>query len=174
MPDTSGSSVGRRDRRRYWRWLRDALVLVLIVAGVQWWQARDLVQGTAPPLVGLMLDGQPFQLDYAEGPYLVHFWATWCPVCRLEHGNIASLAEDLPVVTVATSSGTADEIRDFLLQEDTTALPVLLDERGAIARQWGVFGVPASFIVDTEGGIVYAGKGYSTGWGLRLRLWFAD
>ena len=37
-------------RRRWLRWLRDIVLLLLVFAGVQWWQARDLAQGAAPPL----------------------------------------------------------------------------------------------------------------------------
>jgi peroxiredoxin len=103
----------------------------------------------------------------------VHFWASWCPVCRLEQDNIANLAVDGRVITVATTSGTADELRGYLA-EHALQLPVLMDEAGHIARQWGVNGVPATFVVDTKGQIRYAAKGYSTEWGLRLCLWLAE
>ena len=159
-------------RRRWLRWLRDIVLLLLVFAGVQWWQARDLAQGAAPPLNGLLLDGTPWQLESAEGPQLVHFWASWCPICRLEQDSIASLATDWPVITVATTSGTPDEV-DAYLAEHELRMPVLMDEEGHIARQWGVDGVPATFVVDTDGNIRHAAMGYSTEWGLRLRLWLA-
>jgi peroxiredoxin len=50
---------------------------------------------------------------------------------------------------------------------------VLMDESGVLARRWGVRGVPATFIIDSEGRVDYAGQGYSTELGLRLRLWLA-
>ena len=167
-------SGGARARRgRWWRWLRDIALLLLVFVAVQWWQARSLVHGAAPPLTGHLIDGSPWQLDPADGPQLVHFWASWCPVCRLEQDNIANLAVDGRVITVATTSGTADELRGYLA-EHALQLPVLMDEAGHIARQWGVNGVPATFVVDTKGQIRYAAKGYSTEWGLRLRLWLAE
>jgi hypothetical protein len=49
-----------------------------------------------------------------------------------------------------------------------------MDETGEIARHWGVAGVPASFIVDREGRIKYAGMGYATEIGLRARMWLAE
>jgi thiol-disulfide isomerase/thioredoxin len=158
--------------RRWLGWLRDILLLLLVFAAVQWWQARDLVQGAAPPLVGLLLDGTPYQLDPAAGPQLVHFWASWCPVCRLEQGSIAAIAADRPVITIATTSGTAEEVGGYLAEHELS-MPVLLDEDGELARAWGVNGVPATFVIDTDGNIRHALKGYATELGLRLRLWFA-
>ena len=76
-------------RPRWFRWLRDIVLLLLIFAAVQWWQARNLVEGPAPPLVGHLADGSPYQLEATEGPFLVHFWASWCPICRLEQDSIA-------------------------------------------------------------------------------------
>jgi thiol-disulfide isomerase/thioredoxin len=159
-------------RRRWLRWLRDILLLLLVFAAVQWWQGRDLVRGAAPPLNGLLLDRTPWQLESAEGPQLVHFWASWCPICRLEQDSIASVAADWPVITVATTSGTPDEVAAYL-SEHGLSMPVLMDEGGHIAAQWGVDGVPATFVVDADGNIRHAAMGYSTEWGLRLRLWLA-
>ena len=157
-------------KRRWLRWLRDIGLLVLVFVVIQWWQSRDLVEGPAPPLVGHLLDGSPYQLAATQRPVLVHFWATWCPVCRLEQDSIASIAADWPTITVATTSGSAEEVSGYLL-EDGLTMPVLLDENGAIARRWGVQGVPATFIVDGDNHIRYAGMGYATEVGLRLRLW---
>jgi thiol-disulfide isomerase/thioredoxin len=160
-------------RPRWFRWLRDIALLILVFAVVQWWQARNLVKGPAPPLVGHLVDGSPYQLVAAEGPILVHFWASWCPVCRIEQDSIASIAADRPVMTVATTSGSAHEVAAYLRGQGLE-MPVLMDEDGAIARSWGVTGVPAGFIVDTDGDIRHAGMGYATETGLRLRLWLAE
>jgi len=170
--------LGKKDisappSRRWLRWLRDLALLALVFFAVQWWQSRELVVGSAPPLNGLLLDGTPFQLDPSAGPYLVHFWATWCPICKLQQGSIASIAEDQSVMTVALASGSAEEVAEYL-RDEGVGMPVLLDDEGALAATWGVQGVPASFVIATDGNIAYAGKGYSSEFGLRLRLWWAD
>ena len=77
------------------------------------------------------------------------------------------------MITVATTSGTADEVSTFL-NDQGVSMPVLMDEDGVIARSWGVNGVPAKFVVGTDGRIQSATMGYSTGIGMRLRLWLAD
>lgn len=176
MQDQSKSiaQVSEDKRRpRWWRWLRDVLLLLLLFAAIQWWQARDLSSGPAPALVGHLSDGAPFQLDPAQGPTLVHFWASWCPICRLEQDSIASIAADKPVITVATTSGSPREVEDYLAEQGLR-MPVLMDEDGEIARIWGVGGVPATFVVDTGGDISHAGMGYSSELGLRLRLWLSE
>ena len=171
--ESADQSRNTRQRPRWLRWLRDIGLLLLVFGAIQWWQARDLIAGRAPPLTGHLVDGTAFQLDPAMGPYLVHFWATWCPICRLEQDSIASIAGDRPVITVATTSGDPAAVAAYLA-EHRLAMPVLMDEGGDIARVWGVSGVPATFVVDDAGAIRYAGMGYSTEIGLRLRLWMAE
>ena len=170
---TTKSNDSRQPRRRLWlRRLRDVLLLLLVFVAIQWWQSRNLVAGPAPPLVGHLVDGSPYQLDPVDGPVLVHFWATWCPVCRLEQDNIADIARDKRVITIATTSGSPVEVAAFL-QAEGLVMPVLMDEDGGIARNWGVQGVPATFIVDVQGDISHRGMGYATELGMRLRLWLA-
>jgi thiol-disulfide isomerase/thioredoxin len=160
---------------KWQRWLRDLGILLLVVVAIQWWQARDLPKEViAPSLAGAGLVGEPMALSNWQGqPVLVHFWATWCPVCRLEEGSIASIAEDYPVIAVATTSGTADEIQAYLAKQGVS-FPVMMDESGDIARHWGVRGVPATFVIDSAGKIDYATMGFSTETGLRIRLALAD
>jgi len=157
------------------RWLRDLLIFAVIMLGIQWWQARDLPkQVAAPNLAGMSLSGEPMILSNWLGqPVLVHFWATWCPICRMEEGSIASIAKDYPVIAVATSSGTPTEIATYL-REQGVSFPVILDESGDIARHWNVNGVPASFVINSSGEISYATMGYSTELGLRWRLYQAE
>ena len=103
---------------------------------------------------------------------LVHFWATWCPVCRAEQDTIEALAKDHPTVTVAMQSGAAAVVAEHLNKE-ALSFPVLNDPDGAISAEWGVRAVPTSFVVDGAGQIRFVEVGYTTGLGLRLRLWLA-
>ena len=166
-------TVSSNPRRKWLVWFLEGLVVVIIVTGIQHWRTRDAASGLAPPLSAHLLDGDKFSLAGNTGqPLLVHFWATWCPVCRLEQGSIAALAEEGRVITVALSSGSDAEVRQYLSDEGV-AFPVINDPAGTIAADWGVMGVPASFIVDGAGNIRFVTSGYTTGPGLRLRLWLA-
>jgi peroxiredoxin len=161
-------------RRRSLRNL--ALELAAVVAvflGVQWWQARPLASGPAPVLRGKAVTGGALDLAALRGrPVLVHFWGTWCPVCRAEQANIQALAADYPVLSVAMQSGSAADVRRFM-QRRGVGFPVLNDPRGEIAGDWGVHSVPTSFVLDPGGRIRYHAVGYTTEAGLRARLWAA-
>ena len=157
------------------RWLL-ALQMVLFVAlflGARAWTQRDLAAGAAPPIDTVLLDGSPVSLGAYRGrPVLVHFWATWCKVCRLEQAAIQAIAGDWPVLTIALQSGDAASVQQYL-NEHALTWDTIADPDGALAARYGVRGVPSSFVVGPDGGIRYREVGFTTGWGLRARLWLA-
>ncbi len=156
------------------RILVNLMLIVVVYAGVQWYQSRPLASGDAPPLAGELLGRTPFDLDAWRGrPVLVHFWATWCPICKLGEDDIAALAEDHAVITVAMQSGSPGDVRGYLAEHGLD-LPTLNDPYGEIATAWGVRAVPASFVIGADGQVRFATVGYTTGIGLNARLWAAD
>ncbi len=162
-------------RARRWRGVAiNILIFVALVVGIRLWQHRDMPSGPAPALAGRMLAGQPYALPAHPGkPVLVHFWATWCPVCGAEQGSIAAIARDDPnVITVAMQSGPADAVAQHMRKQGID-FPVVNDPDGVLAAAWGVHAVPASFIISPDGKIRFVEVGYTTGIGLRLRLWLA-
>jgi len=170
-----GNETNSKSRAAKWRgYAVNVLVFVVIVAGIRIWQQRDIVSGAAPALQGVTLAGQPYTLPTRPGkPVLVHFWATWCPICRAEQGSIAAIAHDhADVITVAMQSGNAQEVSRHM-REQGIDFPVVNDSDGIISSAWGVHAVPASFIISPDGRIRFVEIGYTTGIGLRLRLWLA-
>ena len=160
-------------RRRRWRWLREIALVALVLVGIHLYQTRDTAAGAAPPLAGTDLQGLFRSLESLRGqPVLVHFWATWCPICRLEQDSIEAIAADWVVLTVALEDTPAEELRAFMAREGLS-FPVLRDADGSLAGRYGVRGVPTSFVVDPAGRIRFTSVGYTTGPGLRLRLWLA-
>jgi peroxiredoxin len=169
-----GQNRAPTGRGRVRGWLLNLLLILLVLGGVQWWKSRPMASGEAPPLTAMTLSGRPLDLADLRGqPVLVHFWATWCPVCRLGNGAIDAIARDHRVVTVALQSGDPAEIREYMATEGLS-FEVLPDPTGAVASQWGVPGVPATFILDPAGRIAFSTPGISSEWGLRARLWAAD
>lgn len=159
--------------RRWWRWLLEIVLILAVVLLLRAWLARDLAYGPVPEFEGNLLDGSPVVLaDFADQPMLLHFWATWCPVCRLEEGEIMRLSRSHPVLTVAMQSGTAAEVDTHLTKRERE-LAVVNDPEGHLARAFGVRAVPSTFIIDRDGRIVFRKQGYAPPLELRLRLWLA-
>jgi thiol-disulfide isomerase/thioredoxin len=168
------SGAVQKKRRPIGRYLLEGLVIIALIIGINTWRSRDAVSGQAPALSGTTLQGNVYKLaEKPEQPVLVHFWATWCPVCKLQESNIQSIAGDYPVITVAMSSGTDEEIRTHM-QKEELSLDVINDESGIISNNWGVKGVPTTFILDTSGEIRFVETGYTTTVGLRIRRWLAE
>lgn len=157
------------------KWVRRgawALLFLFVYIGIRTYQQRDLVVGLAPALAGVAIDGRALSLTNAPRATLVYFWATWCPICRLEHGTIESIAGDHPVITVAMQSGTDAELLRYMKEKDLKA-PTLNDP-GELAGNWGVRATPTFFIVDRQNQVRFREVGLTSEWGLRLRLWYAN
>jgi len=167
----TNSNTGFKRRSR--RWLGHLVLILAIFMILHWWRSESLASGDAPALTSDFAGGGRFDIDGLKGkPVLVHFWASWCPICRFGNDTIAAIAEDFDVVTVAIQSGGPAEIMGYLSREPSS-FPVIPDPDGALATAWGVSGVPASFVLDGSGHIRFATVGYTTGIGLRGRLWAA-
>jgi thiol-disulfide isomerase/thioredoxin len=90
---------------------------------------------------------------------LVNFWATWCPPCVHEIPSMNRLAAAYDEDEFAIVSINFREDPDHILQfmrEVNVDFPVLMDEDGAVSRDWGVFAFPSSFIIDRNGRIRYS------------------
>jgi thiol-disulfide isomerase/thioredoxin len=159
--------------KKVYRWIIELSIIMIVLLAVRFWMQRDVVSGVAPNISAITLKGQHFDLYKDQRrPMLVHFWATWCPVCKLEQSNIENTAKDHPVITIAMQSGNNDELSEFM-QAEKLSFAVINDESGMLSRSYNIRGVPVSFIIDKENKIEFVEVGYTTELGLRMRLWWA-
>ncbi len=151
-------------------------LLIFVVGGWlgNWWLTRDQATGVAPTLIGETLAGEKVSLANTANaePTLVYFFAEWCPICSFQNSAIESIAEDHRVIAVAMQSGSDRQVERYL-QDNQLSFTVINDQEGEISRDFGVFGVPALFVVQPDGMITDSLRGYSSQISLRLRLWLA-
>ena len=173
MKNTEIETTPRSLSKRLQSWGLQLLIVLMILLAVEAFLTRGAIGMMAPTIDSTTINNQPFSLQQFKGkPAIVHFWATWCPVCKLEQGMIENAASDLPIITVAMQSGSPDEVINYLEQQGV-AYPVVNDPEGWLSSQYKVKAVPASYILDSEGQVRFATHGYTTGLGLRIRLWLA-
>jgi peroxiredoxin len=161
-------------KRRPLRWLVTGALLAGLFIALHGYQTRGVARGPAPEFQGRLLGGEPVSMqDFRGRPVLLHFWASWCPVCALQQASIDRIARDHAVLTVALDDAGTQEIREWM-RSRSVAYPVLQDAQGRIAGRFGVRGVPTSVVIDARGEIRFVEVGYTTEAGLRLRLWWVD
>jgi cytochrome c biogenesis protein CcmG, thiol:disulfide interchange protein DsbE len=119
-------------------------------------------RGVPSPIVGKTLPhfdlpaqapGQGFSTaDLGQGhPVLVNFFASWCAPCVEEHPALLALAKaGLPIWAIAYKDA-ADKAADFIAHHGDPYVRIARDEKGLVAIDWGVSGVPESFLVDGRG-----------------------
>ena len=117
-------------------------------------------QTVLPPLAGLLADGvQVPGLDPAilKGRIsLVNVWASWCVPCHDEAPLLTRLAKDKRLQLVGINyKDTPDNARRFLGRYGNPFDVVGVDGNGRAAIEWGVYGVPETFVVGREGTIVF-------------------
>ncbi len=90
-------------------------------------------------------------LHSAGRPLLVNFFASWCVPCVIEHPQLMELArEGLPVWGIAYKD-TPEAAAGFLARRGNPFARLARDAPGQVAIDWGVYGVPESYLIDAQG-----------------------
>jgi len=102
--------------------------------------------------------GRSLSLSSLRGKVvLINFWATWCPPCKAEMPSMNRLYNEIrnrgfEIVAISTDNSLST-IRDFLAR-NRIDFPVLFDETKSVTRQYHVFSMPTTFLIDRNGMIV--------------------
>jgi thiol-disulfide isomerase/thioredoxin len=122
----------------------------------------------------LGLDGREHALGDLRGKaVLLHFWATWCGVCRMEFSGLNSLYRNLPRDTVLWSvvaDGTDRAQIERFVREHDIRYPVLLADEATVQR-FQVTSFPTNYYLDENGNLEQATVGMSTRAAMWVRLW---
>ena len=118
-----------------------------------------------------LLDNVTYNLPDKK-PLLIHFWATWCPTCKLEASNIEFISHRFEVITIAVNSRRDDEIKQFLKERDYS-YKVVNDHNGEFASKFKVSAFPTTFIYDQNKKLLFSEVGYSSTFSLYLKMLWA-
>ena len=113
---------------------------------------------SAPPVVVTQLgDKTLFGNDTLreDGVKLVNYWASWCAPCRVEHPNLETIAAEagVPIYGVNYKDEPAKALK-FLSDLGDPYAAIGADAKGRMALDWGVYGVPETYVIDADGRIV--------------------
>jgi cytochrome c biogenesis protein CcmG/thiol:disulfide interchange protein DsbE len=113
-----------------------------------------------PPIEGLTRDGKPvpglINAAFKGAVTVVNVWASWCVPCHDEVPFLAQLAKDKRIQLVGINYKDApDNARRFLNRYGNPFAAAGADENGRTAIDWGVYGVPETFVVGRGGNIAY-------------------
>jgi cytochrome c biogenesis protein CcmG, thiol:disulfide interchange protein DsbE len=117
-------------------------------------------QTALPPLEGLVSNGEPILgLDPAtfKGKVsVVNVWASWCVPCHDEAPLLTALGQDKRLQVIGINyKDTAENARRFLGRYGNPFGMVGVDSNGRAAIEWGVYGVPETFVVGHDGKIAF-------------------
>ncbi|MBV8062123.1 MAG: DsbE family thiol:disulfide interchange protein, partial [Nevskia sp.] len=148
------------------RFLIPLLVLIALIGLFYVGMHRDphlvpspLIGKAAPAFDLPTLDGKPPRMtttDLKGAPVLVNFFASWCAGCQDEHAYLMQLAGSGQVRLLGIDYKDAEsDLRPWLSRKGDPYSLILSDLDGRTGIDWGVYGVPETFVVDARGTIVY-------------------
>jgi cytochrome c biogenesis protein CcmG/thiol:disulfide interchange protein DsbE len=121
---------------------------------------RPVPDTPLPPIPGLVRDGAPVpgigSGDFKGAVTLVNVWASWCVPCHDEAPLLMTLAEDKRFRIVGINyKDQAENARRFIGRYGNPFAAVGVDANGRASIDWGVYGVPETFVVGRDGRIAY-------------------
>lgn len=143
------------------------LALFLAIAGVLAIGLTLDSERVPSPLIGkpipafdlpqLLDPDERFSDDHLRGQVsLLNVWASWCPPCRLEHDTVTRIAESgvVPVYGLNWKDHRDDALR-WLAQFGNSYEAIGYDPDNEAGMDFGVYGPPETFVIDTQGRIRY-------------------
>ena len=145
------------------------LVVFVLMAGLLGYGLRDgydpklvpspLIEKPAPAFSLAMLEQPSRELsttDMRGQVWVLNVWASWCVSCRAEHEVITKLAErNLVTVVGLNYKDESDDAERWLQQFGNPYATSVIDYDGRVGIDWGVYGVPETFVIGADGLIKY-------------------
>jgi len=143
--------------------IKSILIITVVLNAFSYYRAQDLNKDTLP-IKKIDLNGQPL---------MIHFWATWCNVCKLEAANIQAVSKKYKVISIASQSGTDEDIKKYMKENDVD-FTFVNDYDNSYAKKFNITVFPTTLIYDKDKNLVFSEVGYTSTLGLYLRMWWAS
>jgi cytochrome c biogenesis protein CcmG/thiol:disulfide interchange protein DsbE len=159
-----------------------SIILIILMAILAFGLTRDpsVLQS---PLVGEPLPDFKLPLldddtiysskgDISAKPALINVWASWCLPCRQEHPFLVEVANNYDIDIYGLNY--KDNREDAIMHLAQFGNPYQLDwfdANGRTAIEWGVYGVPETFVLDSERRVIYRHVGLLTPEDFEKDIW---
>ncbi|MEA3512849.1 MAG: redoxin domain-containing protein [Campylobacterota bacterium] len=156
--------------KRYIKEIVQFMVILIILANaISYYKSMDLNKEKLNLKEIKLIDNSSYSFEKKK-PILIHFWATWCPVCKVEAPNIEKLSKDYEVITIAVNS---KNIKQYLKENDLS-FKVYDDKDNSYANKFNISVYPTTLIYDKNKSLIFSEVGYTSTLGLQLRMLWAD
>lgn len=91
--------------------------------------------------------------DFRGHVWLLNVWASWCVSCRAEHPLLVNLLQEETILVGLNYKDIGDSALAWLKQWGNPYRVSVIDADGRVGLDWGVYGVPETFVID-DGGII--------------------
>jgi len=145
-----------------------SIFFFILINIISFFRQPQLTSNHIPQETVKLLDGSKYRLKSGK-PLVIHFWATWCPTCKLESPNIEALSKKYEVLTVAVNSGNNEKIARYM-KENSLTFNVLNDSAGQWAKKFKVEAYPTTFMYDAKGMLQFTEVGYTSTAGFLGRM----
>ncbi|MAD61333.1 MAG: hypothetical protein CMH49_07470 [Myxococcales bacterium] len=116
-----------------------------------------------------LVDQTTFPNSSRKGSLVLYFWGSWCSVCRFQSPVISELSKTQQVLSFAVNSGSDRQVQDYL-ESNRYLFPTYNDRQSYWSTTFKVSAYPTVFIFDEDGTLRFSEVGYTSSWGLQLRL----
>jgi len=123
----------------------------------------EVIEQSLPEFELQGVDGTSWNNEKLDGkPWIINFWASWCPPCIAELPSMNELwatLESEGVGMLAINAGETEKAVIAFLDKAAIDFPVVFSSGPETLSHWSVRGLPTTLIVDSEGKVIYTAVG---------------
>jgi len=158
--------------KKYIKEIITFLIFVMIISNViSLYKSRNLNKEALVQVNLTLITSKKYKFT-DDKPILIHYWATWCPICKVEAQNIQKISKYYNVLTIAVKSGSNNDIQRYM-NENELNFNVYNDDNGFFAQKSKIAVYPTTFIYDKNKNLLFSEVGYTSTVGLWIRMWWA-